>query len=34
MYLHIFGQKESRPYMQSFDFMFGVGAFLAPLIGK
>ena len=33
MYLNLWGEKESRPYLQSFHFAFGIGAVLAPIIG-
>ncbi|XP_076818627.1 sodium-dependent glucose transporter 1A-like [Clavelina lepadiformis] len=32
IYLQLWGEKGSRPYLQSFHFFFGVGAFLAPII--
>jgi len=34
LYLHLWGEKGSRPYMQSFHFAFSVGALLAPVVGK
>jgi len=34
LYLQSWGEEGSKPLIQSFHFMFGVGAFLAPLIGK
>ena len=33
MYLNLWGEKDSRPYLQSFHFAFGIGAVLAPIIG-
>jgi len=32
MYLNLWGEKDSRPYLQSFHFAFGIGAVLAPII--
>nr|XP_039267013.1 sodium-dependent glucose transporter 1C-like isoform X1 [Styela clava] len=34
VYLKLWGEKGSRPYIQSFHFGFSVGAFLAPVIAK
>lgn len=33
LYLKLFGEERSRPYIQSIHFGFSVGAFLAPVIG-
>jgi len=32
--LTLWGEKHSRPYLQSFHFTFGLGALIAPLIAK
>jgi len=32
MYLNLWGEKDSRPYIQSFHFAYGVGAVLAPIV--
>lgn len=34
VYLKLWGEEGSRPYIQSFHFGFSVGAFLAPVIAK
>jgi len=34
LYLHLWGEKGSRPYMQSFHFAYSIGALLAPVVGK
>lgn len=34
VYLKLWGEEASRPYIQSFHFGFSVGAFLAPVLAK
>ena len=33
LYFNLWGEKDSRPYIQSFHFAFGAGAVLAPIFG-